>query len=282
MPVRNIITICLIIILFAIALVGLAACSPNQSDYPWGAEQNGIKTRLTPLNKEYVLGKPIKFRMEMTNVSNAPITYHMAGRLQIMDSKGNRIECREITGQTCVSMEEPFIVPKETISFFSDYDITLNYHFCQPGKYTVRFMADDASVPSSNVLNIEIKSGAPDDHYDIQCSVFHILPKDWRIYLTDEFYIPDEIIKLRKQGLVVEKHFIMLMRPQKGVINYVLIWHTKTPLDLSKIMHGRASTAEYLGQDQWGYAYWEYTPKALELWPKAKEEIIKALEIKIK
>lgn len=283
-------------ILFTIALVGLASCAQYSSNYPWGAEKDGIKTRLTPLKKTYTLGEPIMFRLELTNVDTAPISYHTYDVdrndvLLVKDLTADLIKYRLIKYydtyyQVSVGNKQPVIMPNEIVCLFSDFDITMHYHICKPGKYTVQFKGNDASVPPSNVAEIEIKDGKFNDFDSIRCKLLHSMPEDWRMYKTSEFGVNDELIRLREQGLIVEKYFIMLLPPQKGIVENILVWHTKTPMDISTIKEPKRPYSQpvpipgYLGQDQWGYAYWEYTPQAVKLWPRAKEDIIKALGVK--
>ncbi|MEW6026683.1 MAG: hypothetical protein AB1599_05265 [Planctomycetota bacterium] len=286
-------------ILLTIALLGMVSCSQYPSDYPWGAELNGIRTRLIPSKKAFTLGEPITFNLEMTNVGRSALKYDPQGmkvndKMLIKDFNGHIIKYIDTDYQTMSPFRLPVIKPGESVYLLYNFDIMVSYHICKPGKYTVQFKGKDRAFgemefPASGTAQIEVIDGEliQNDFQLLRCRLIHIIPDDWGMYMTNGFGVHQELVKLHKQGGIVEKCFIMLLPPQKGIVHNMMVWHTKTPMDISKIKHdGKSafstSVAEYLGQDQRGYAYWEYTPKALELWPQAKEDILKALEIKTK
>jgi len=65
----------------------------------------------------------------------------------------------------------------------------------------------------------------------------------------------------------------------------VTVWHTTIKRDFGDKNPADRYTlfpAEYLGQDQWGYAYLctRFPQTAKPFWPIAKQDIIKALQIK--
>ena len=102
-----------------------------------------------------------------------------------------------------------------------------------------------------------------------------IVPEGWQVNRIRDWLVTSN------GRVLIEGH--ALNQRAMNIRQHINIFHTKSEIDLSQLEYNiSGGKKEYLGTDQWGHVYIEIGPKSDKLWPKAKEEIIKALEIKIK
>jgi hypothetical protein len=251
-------------------------------DDKWGEPDNGFITQLIPQNEEYIVGKPMKFGLVLKNISNTAKSYdHQAithNTLIIKNPENNepyyKVGCFQTVGG-------PHPIDKGEIAIlFEKRNITNEYVIIKPGQYTIQFrggiygMAPDSNFPPSNIIEFEVKPGTPDEHDLLISSLVGILPeKCWQAATVSRYNAPSG----RKDA---EGISIILIRNAHLISDVIIarLWKTKSPAEIVK-QEKDAKTSEYLGKNDKGYFYIEIQPKALEYWPKMKEDIIKTLKI---
>ena len=102
----------------------------------------GIKTRLTPVSKEFVLGQPMLFRLELINGGEAELLYDdqqvdVNDSMIITDENENRIPY--IAGPVQTGGYLRPIKPGESVILFDEFDMNKQYDIKKPGMFKVQF-----------------------------------------------------------------------------------------------------------------------------------------------
>lgn len=232
--------------------------------------QNGLKTRLVPLEQQYSLGQPMKFRLEMTNVGASTIMYDSqqvgVNNAMIIKDQNGKIS-PYIAGSFQTGGGPKPIQPKEIVILFYQFDITSQYYIGKPGRYTVQFRGQDTafgeeSLPPSNIVEIDVQPATLTTTDIFIGRLLDIIPNQWDLTKGLEKYIEVD-------GICAQMDRIRA----KGGKEYIMVCQTYRLINLS------SQGLEYLGKNQWGYVYISIQPEAETLWPNVREQIIKALEI---
>mgnify|MGYP006966868946 CR=1 FL=1 len=108
----------------------------------------GIKTHLTAVSDEFVIGKPMLFRVEFMNLGDAPIHYTEAGvgyyPLRVLNEKGEAIPC--LKGPAQLRSRQESVGPRSTKILADDVDLNRDYHFSNPGTYFVQFDGEGLGI----------------------------------------------------------------------------------------------------------------------------------------
>ena len=94
-----------------------------------GRNGDGLRTRLVPLQKEYVLGQPAKFRLEMKNAGEQGRTYDPQqadcnSSIRVSDRDGKPV--RYVAGGYQTGGHAKSIAPGETVVLFDKLDLATN------------------------------------------------------------------------------------------------------------------------------------------------------------
>ncbi|MHC4356489.1 MAG: hypothetical protein ACYS0H_27615, partial [Planctomycetota bacterium] len=126
--------------------------------------RKGFAVKLTALSKEFLVGQPMLFRVEMSNVSESPISYQAKSSVMVNDSltvigpNGHSIEYVGSDYQTMSRNEE--IKPGQTVTLADKYDLTSQYRITKPGTYAFRFNGlEQRGIRPSNTVEMEVKPG---------------------------------------------------------------------------------------------------------------------------
>ena len=109
----------------------------------WGPELCGLRTRLVPLQKEFILGEPMKFRLEMKNFGQREIPYDpqrlaVNGSTQVRDSEERLVPYIGGSFQTGISLPLPTLAPSKTTVLCDGLDLNSQHLIVRPGVYTVQ------------------------------------------------------------------------------------------------------------------------------------------------
>ena len=233
--------------------------------------EKGIKYNLIPLREDFVIGKPMSFRIEMKNISDVPILYKTIGPLMINDPMnvigpdGEKVRYVDMISQTLAGQD--VILPGETIVFVEDYDATSQYYITVPGRYSFQFKR-------SNTIEVEVKQGDMSAQDDIYTQLLNILPQGWTITrrLTSS---SEPYLFVDKSDAYIIVHMI---GKRRGIqidvdIRLAIVDDDSSSLD-SKIL----SECQVWGKCKWGNIY-SIARDAETLWPDYRDQIEKALEI---
>jgi len=239
--------------------------------------QEGLKLSLVPLSDGFVIGQPMLFRLEMTNISGSPIVYEkiffsmINNPMAVTGPGGKRLEYLSSSVQTTWGPPDN-IEPNQTLVLAEKYDVTIQYHITQPGQYTFQFTGH--WVLKSNIVRMNVKQGELSSEALLVEKLKHVLPKGWTLTRTRIRDIAD-FDSETDGGIVVN---MVGKRGRKGTPGgtvgvFVLINPSQSFLE--KTEH----EGELWGQSQWGPVYVK-SLNAEQLWPNYKEQIIQALGTK--
>jgi hypothetical protein len=183
-----------------------------------GWELAGLRTRLVPLAKQFTLGQPMKFRLELKNFGPTAVHYDsqaVAGNssLVVRDPQGQLVPYIGGSFQTGNFIPLPSLAPGKTVVLFDGLDLASQYLLVRPGKYTVQFRGisdeaeakaeeqsrrrrsevgakffgekmdwrewDGALIPTSNSAGIDVQPGAVPPVKRIAARLLDVLPKEW-------------------------------------------------------------------------------------------------------
>jgi hypothetical protein len=238
----------------------------------WGEPNNGLVTQLIPRSVEYVVGKPMKFGLVLKNIIGSVKQYNnwavYSKPLRIKTPDNNCPYDKKGPFSTQAGMLQPIDV-NEIITLFEDLDVTDQYLIIKPGKYTVQFCSIDP--PASNVIEFDVKPGKPTEQDLLVSLMLNILPDaSWRVTAPPR----------RNDSIEQKEESIAVVLSRGGKIDHigVMLWQTK----IQGAINDRRQNPpeyEYLGKNESGYFYVSIPTKALDYWPKIKEDISKVLKL---
>jgi hypothetical protein len=241
--------------------------------------RKGFEIKLTALDKEFVIGQPMLFRVEMHNISKSPIRWMHTSSAMVNDSMfikgpdGNIIPYVDTSYQTEAQDKE--IKPGEKVILADQYDVTTQYCITTPGRYTFQFNGfKHYEINPSNIVEIKVKPGKLLPADSIIEQLLTVLPEDWKFTRTllprrntsEKTSHTGTFIHLTGQGGY--KGFypgigvLMLVSPMKSEVG-------AEPEGFKGLLWGRS---------KWGLFYVKSFDADI-LWPDYREQIIKALEI---
>lgn len=253
-------------------------------DDKWGIPHDGYATQLIPQSEQYIIGKPMKFGLVLKNISNSVKLYDHQGvvfnSLLIKTSDTNEQYYKHQPFQTGGAGQP--IDKSEIVTLFENRNITDEYVIIKPGKYTIQFrsgyygMTGDSNFPASNVIEFEVKPGTPNEEDILISSLVGILPDaKWQLASISNGNRVAPVGRKEVKGIS-----IYLIRLSGVIITtiHVQLWQTKKSAEISKQKAG-IQISDYLGRNASGYFYAAIPPKALEYWPKMKDDISNALNL---
>ncbi|MHC4645052.1 MAG: M56 family metallopeptidase, partial [Planctomycetota bacterium] len=231
--------------------------------------RKGFRVSLIPLNKDYVIGKPMLFRLEMKNVSSETLgpvnttSVMVNDPMIVKDPNGNKIPYVDTDYQTAAASE--FVEPGEKVVLADNYDVRSQYHITTPGKYTFRFRGFGPN-PSDSV-EIDIKPGQLSALEGIVESLMPILPEGWKLNRGN---MPSSQIAEGERSEAVWVYLIgktMRKGADRGIGLFLYINADRLN-----------QKGEFLVQTRWGPVYVQSLDAEL-LWPDYREQIMNALNI---
>jgi len=256
-----------------LVLTSYATGEPNDlaklaKDDKWGEPNNGLVTQLIPQSEEYVIGKPMKFGLVLKNISDSAKEHNRMVTIfkpLTVKTPDNNYPYDKIGPFSTQALQDESIDPCMVVILLENYDITEEYVILKPGKYTVQFRGK----PASNIIEIEVKPGTPDERDLLVATLLSIIPEpNWQVIAPK---IPPDKYENKKM-VVLGRGF-----KTEGSARAIL-WLTKSqeePFEQRQFV----TIDKYLGKNSLGYFYIQMQPKALEYWPSIKEDIIKALKL---
>jgi hypothetical protein len=102
---------------------------------------NGIKTHLIPVSQRFIIGSPMLFRVQLTNLGKTSADYMDSGvayaPLTVLDDKGQPLPYTEMPSQIGVAKGE--VAPGASVVLADRIDLNQHYAIPKPGKYLVQF-----------------------------------------------------------------------------------------------------------------------------------------------
>ncbi len=100
-----------------------------------------IRTHLIPVSEQFVIGSPMLFRVELTNLGKTAVDYMNSGvafaPLTVLDDKGQPLPSIEKPSQIGVGRSQ--VASGATVVLADKIDLNQHYAITKPGKYVVQF-----------------------------------------------------------------------------------------------------------------------------------------------
>jgi len=221
-------------------------------------EQKGLETQLVPLGSEYVLGKPMKLRVQLANRSPSPLPYNPyataydydgnSGPLAVIGPDGKRQPYLGdwMMHQDMIGGRSPTLEPGAVVTLF-ECDLADYYYIGAPGHYSVQYRSLD--TPSSNTLEIDIKPGNLSVVDAVVGRLLHSF-SSWSVVKMDPGRSGPKELEAARAAIAVYKdplHFHSTFG--------MTVWVTDEPVDLSRLQGSSWEGIEYLGRSPWGHVY---------------------------
>jgi len=241
--------------------------------------KEGFRLSLIPLSENFVIGKPMLFRLEIQNISNEKLelgyfteSVMVNAPLEIKDSNGSHVPYMDTSYQT--SGAPKIFEPNEKVVLANNYDVRSQYHIVKPGRYTFQFKGErDFGTNNSNIIEVDIKPGEMLALEEIVEKLKPVPPKGWE--LTRSMY-PFGDLPEGETRKTIMFHLAGKYPPKAsgGQRIALSIFVNPTPSFLEK----KYFDAELWGESIWGPVYVKNMDAEL-LWPDYKEQIKNALNI---
>lgn len=275
----------------------------NQST-EWGPTIKDLKTRLIPLQQQFAIGQPMKFRLEMKNDGNSQIMYDsqqvdVNNAMNIKHYSGKIAPY--IAGSSQTAGGSQLINPGEIVTLFDQFDITSQYHISEEGEYFFQFRGskgfskleidnetlweETADIPPSNILEINVQPGKLGKCDEFRGSLLSVLPNKWAIAALNKPADGYEVEPLGRQSS--KGCFAALYKPAylKEDISGFETWLTEEFVNITRVC---VVCSAYLGKGKLGHVYIEVQqeaagtlpPEEVEAyWFNREEDIKKAMGI---
>jgi hypothetical protein len=277
---------------------------PKDTD-GWGPERGGLRTRLLPMQKEYVVGRMARFRLEMKNFGKSNGWYYpdardVDGLTHVTDPAGKPL--RHVGSTFGSGGSGTPIRPGKTVELSDGFDLTDQFLLIEPGSYTVQYRGTEAKgdtntgVPPSGKITIEMRPGIVTTSMKVSARLVAILPKGWDLSLADR---DSKVWNGRiappgwesGPGTYVALENDTVLEPSENVQIWVaedrLAW-TGTQRSSAVSPFASEKTVElddaaaYLGKGSDGYVYWILPKEAEKAWPGIRARVKGALKVEDK
>ena len=176
----------------------------------------GFEVSLIPLTKEFTIGSPMLFRVEMENMSNETLGYtHTSFMVNdpmlVKDSNSTIVPYIDTSYQTIARSE--FVEPGETVILADNYDVRSQYHITKSGNYTFQFRGS-WNIKPSNIVKKHIEFKPPPALESIVEDILPVLPEGWK--LTRRLMPANELAETSTAKEVAWIHLIGKQIVEKG------------------------------------------------------------------
>jgi hypothetical protein len=257
--------------LTAAAMAGFAAENAKSG----GASTNGVEAELSTTQTQVQLGDSIKVFLTVKNQGN---------RETMVDMSATAFDCFEVKGpdgQSApyvgfigqVASRPMSVQPSSSKSIAEGLDLTDKYVFEKPGRYSIRFRGEGMDVPTSNPITVEVTPGQLGELDQLVLRLLPLRPKGWS--LTKSPRSQHEVAPFgQSRAPGYEAHICRNYMQGEAVY----LWLTKAEAQPVPGQKPRI-TSEYLGRTGGLHVYVAEASKTPALWPKAIEDISRALQI---
>jgi hypothetical protein len=220
------------------------------------------------------LGDPIKVSVRVANqapeaaVASRSMTAFDC--FEVTGPDGKRLPYIGFDGQ--VTADRLDVRPASTVMITEALDLTDKYLFQKPGRYTIRFNGKPTGLSNSPAVAIEITPGHLSEFDDVVVSLMPVCPKGWHIVKDGKGEVAP-FGRSRVPGFVLH----LCHNHMRG--EAVMLWFTKEEAKVDPNQQPRGKI-EYLGRARGLFVYGSVGENTPALWPKAIEEISRALQIK--
>jgi hypothetical protein len=234
---------------------------------------------LIALSKEFVVGEPMLFRVEMTNIGESPVTHMTTSSIMVnnpMSIKGpdgSLIPYVDTDYQTIGGDE--VVKPGQTVILADNYDVTSQYSIIKPGQYTFQLKGQYYESGNSNIIEANVKPGRLSPIDSTIQRLLTVLPKGWTYTRR---LVPREPSAENPSNTFVGVR-LTGKGGQKGICPGIGVGIRIYLTEDEIVPKSDLFVGNLWGRCQWGPVYVKAFD-AILLWPDYEEQIIKALNIK--
>jgi hypothetical protein len=220
------------------------------------------------------LGDSIKVSVRVTNqgteaaVASRSMTAFDC--FEVTGPDGKRLPYVGFDGQ--VGLDRLDVRPASTATIAESLDLTDKYLFQKPGRYSIRFNGKSAGLSDSPAIAIEVTPGQISEVDSVVVSLLPVCPKGWHI-VKDGHGEVTPFGPTRVPGFVIH----ICRNHMRG--EAVFLWFTKEEAMVDPKQQPRGQI-EYLGRLRGLFVYESVGENTPPLWPRATEEISRALQSK--
>lgn len=244
---------------------GVCCMAPPDDEVQWGEAKGGpLVSRLTSATKQPTLGQPLRVRLEVKNISEAPAKFNSQqaatnGSLTVKAPDGFVLQY--IGGSYQTAGQDTTLQPGEAKTIYTDLDVSAQYLIDQPGDYTIQSRSR-GGIPASNELTVSVRPGKMSDFQSLFAALHRAMPKGWRV----ANYGDESIV------------FLNTPTNLKADATSVTLFISKEPTAGPKPIRGQPLPIS-LGETTMGKAWlMPQDAKALERWPDCEKMIAEQLK----
>ena len=237
-------------------------------------EQAHLLTEVIPEKQTVRLGDPIMVSVRVTN--QTPATAETSRNatafdcFEVTDSDGRRLRYVGSEGQ--VVMNPVGVPPSASVTIAEALDLTDKYLFQKPGRYSIRFSDKWNGLSESPAIAIEVTPGRISEFDDIAAALLPVCPEGWHL-------AKDGRGEVTPFGRTHVPGFALHLCHNHIRGEAVRLWFTKEEAKVDPNQQSRGKV-EYLGRVRGLFVYGSVGSNTPGLWPKATEDITRALQIK--
>lgn len=260
--------------------------APAKPSNGWGPELDGLRTRLVPAQKDYSIGRPAKFRLEMKNFGAEARTYDPQqadcnNAMQVTDRDKKPVPYIAGSYQTAGHAES--LAPGETVVLFDQLDLGSQYLLVEPGSYTIQFRGLGAlgpfeatsAIPTSEAVTIEMQPGTLPPSLRIAAAMLKLLPRKWQLSLNQTAYGGQITVPGwgSRRGIELQLTWIPNDSSYKNDLVRVDVWLAEEKLTWTGNVKKPYPAADYVGKGPDGHVYWIVPASAEKAWPDIRASI---------
>jgi len=238
-------------------------------------ETNGLVTVLAVTTNLVHLGEPINVSLSVKNQGNREAKVEKSAAafdcFEVIGSDGQPASYVGFMGQ--VGSSQVTLQPSSTVTIDDQLDLADKYLFEKPGRFSIRFRGAVSGVPASNLIMVDVAPGQLTELDQQVVRLLPVRPKGWS--LTKSPRHQDEVAPFGRSSVAgYDAHICRnYMRGEA-----VYIWFTKAEAQPAPDQKPQLKS-DYLGRTGGLYVYVAEDSKATALWPKAREDISRVLQI---
>ena len=233
------------------------------------SEKSGLATEVITAKQSVRLGDPIVVSVRVTNHTPEPAVASRSATafdcFEVTGPGGERLRYFGSDGQ--VFADRIDVRPFSGATIAEAIDLTDKYLFQKPGRYSVRFSGLSNSPP----VTIEVTPGRLSELDEVAVFLLSVCPDGWRLVKDGRGEVTP-FGRARVQGFVLH----LCRNHMRG--EAVLLWFTKEEAKVDDNQQPRGKV-ELLGRARGLFVYASVGENTPALWPKATEDISRALQI---
>jgi hypothetical protein len=281
------------IVLTVMVMTGFLSSAAGEANGRF-VSSNGVSMVLTVEKPTVRLGDPIRVSLQLktdkqgwANLDSIITGPHYFAHFEITNQHGQQAAYIGPIAQWGVPFNEDHVGPSSARTLVENMDLTDQYLFEAPGRYSIRFIGDGV-YPDSNATIVDVRNGEllPADRAAV--ALLPVVPDNWWFEKGPR---TEQQVTPFGRSKVAGSEVLFCTGMHEAI---VFIWLTKVEAPVDPGYNPLASDdpsitvlenpriprqSDYLGRTQGVRVYLAQTTNAPALWPNAIKDISRALKI---